>query len=110
MSTSEVVTVPNVIRMLIPESIVKQYLAYAEESNFTLLSRRTLLKVLSVCAASTRKTLQGLDYISSAGAQAFEDLTDVAKRLEDHLMGMTWAKEQRERLMSAKRYLKVRRY
>jgi len=105
LSTNEVVTVPNVIRMLIPETIVKQYLAYAEESNFTPLSRRTLLNILSVCAASTRKSLQGLDYISSAGAQAFEDLTDVAKRLGDHLMGMTWAKEQRERLMSAKRYL-----
>ena len=106
LSTNEVVTVPNVIRMLIPESIVKQYLAYAEESNFTPLSRRTLLNILSVCAASTRKSLQGLDYISSAGAQAFEDLIDVAKRLGDHIMGMTWAKEQRERLMSAKRYLK----
>ena len=107
-------TVPNVIRMLIPETIVKQYLAFAEESNFTPLSRRTLLNILSVCAASTRKSLQGLDYISSAGAQAFEDLTDVAKRLGDHLMGMTWAKEQRECLMSAKRYLKsdykVRQY
>ena len=114
LSTKEVVTVPNVIRMLIPESIVKQYLAYAEETNFTPLSRRTLLNILSVCSASTRKSLQGLDYISSAGAQAFEDLTDVAKCLGDHLMGMTWAKEQRERLMSAKRYLKsdykVRRY
>ena len=100
--------------MLILETIVKRYLAYAEESNFTPLSRRTLLNILSVWAASTRKSLQGLDYISSAGIQAFEDLTDVAKRLGDHLMGMTWAKEQRERLMSAKRYLKsdykVRRY
>lgn len=58
--------------------------------------------------------IQGFDYISSAGVQAFEDLTDVAKRLGDQLMGMTWAKEQRDRLMSAKRYLKsvykVRRY
>ena len=106
LSTNEVVTVPNVIRMLIPESIVKQYLAYAEESNFTPFSHRTLLNILSVCAASTRKSLQGLDYISSAGAQAFEDLIDVAKHLGDHIMGMTWAKEQRERLMSAKRYLK----
>ena len=106
LSTNEVVTVPNVIRILIPESIVKQYLAYAEESNFTPLSRRTLLNILSVCAASTRKSLQGLDYISSAGAQAFEDLIDVAKRLGDHIMGMTWAKKQRERLVSAKHYLK----
>ena len=114
LSTNEVVTVPNVICMLIPESIVKQYLAYAEESNFTPLSHRTLLNILSVCAASTRKSLQGLDYISSAGAQVFEDLTDVAKRLGDQVMGLTWAKEQRERLMSVKQYLKsdytVRRY
>ena len=88
LSTNKVVTVPNVIRMLIPESIVKQHLAHAEESNFTPLSRRTLLNIFSVCAASTRKSLQGLDYISSAGAQAFEDLTDVAKRLGDHLMGL----------------------
>lgn len=114
LSTHEVVTVPNVIRMLIPESIVRQYLAYAEESKFTPLSRRTLLNILSVCAASTRKSLQGLDYISAAGAQAFEDLINVTERLEDHLMGMTWAREQRERLVSAKRYLKsdykVRRY
>lgn len=106
LSTNEVVTVPNVIRMMIPETIVKQYLTYAEESNFTPLSRRTLLNILSVCAASTRKSLQGLDYISSAGAQAFEDLTNVVDRLGDHLMGMTWAREQRDRLMSAKRYLK----
>ena len=100
--------------MLIPASIVKHYLAYAEESNFTPLSRRTLLNILSVCSASTRKSLQGLDYISSAGVQAFQDLTAVAKCLGDHLMGMTRVKEQQERLMSAKRYLKsdykVRRY
>jgi len=55
LSTNEVVTVPNIIRMLIPETIVKQYLAYAEESNFTPLSRRTLLNILSVCAARYKK-------------------------------------------------------
>ena len=89
LSTNEVMTVLNAIRMLIPESIVKQYLAYAEKSNFTPLSRRTLLNILSVCAASTRKSLQGLDYISSAELRPlrpFEDLTDVAKCLGDHLM------------------------
>ena len=31
LSTNEVVTVPNVVRMMIPESIVKQYFAYTEE-------------------------------------------------------------------------------
>jgi hypothetical protein len=32
LSTKEIVKVPNVIRMLIPESIVKQYLGYAVEN------------------------------------------------------------------------------
>ena len=38
LSTKEIVKVSNVIRMLIPESIVKQYLAYAVESNFVPFS------------------------------------------------------------------------
>ena len=106
-STKEIVKVPNVIRMLIPESIVKQYLAYADEGNFTPLRRSTLLRILSVCLASVRKSLQGLDYISSAGAQAFDGLNSiVVDQLGDEFMGMIWAKDQKERLKSAKRYLK----
>ena len=107
LSTKEIITVPNVIRMIIPESIVKQYLTYSKECGFTPLSRRTLLRILTICSASVRKSLQGLDYISSAGSQAFDDLADVVNRLGDEFMGMTWAREQKERLKSAKRYLKV---
>ena len=51
LSTKEIVKVPNVIRILIPESIVKQYLAYVVESNFMPLSQSTLLRILSVCSA-----------------------------------------------------------
>ena len=58
LSTKEVITVPNFIRMMVPGSILKQYLAYSSESGFT-----TLLRILSVCSASVRKSLQGLDYI-----------------------------------------------
>ena len=39
--------------------------------------------------------------------QAFDDLAEVVNRLGDEFMGMTWAREQKERLKSAKRYLKV---
>ena len=106
LSTKEIVKVPNVIRMLIPESIVKQYLAYAVESNFVPLIRSTLLRILSVCSASVRTSLQGLDYISPEGAQAFDDLSVVIDQLGDEFMGMVWAKEQKDRLLSGKRYLK----
>lgn len=103
--TKEVVIVPNVVRMMISESIGKQYLAYAEESNFDPLSSQTLLKILSVCSASVRKLLQGLDYVSSNGAQAFDELCDVAQRLGDDFKGMSWAREQREHLKNTKTIL-----
>ena len=74
LSTKDVITVPNVIRMMVPESIVKQYLAYSTKSGFTTLSRSTLLRNLDVCSASVRKSLQGLGYISCA------DLVLVVKR------------------------------
>ena len=102
----ETIKVPNVIRTMVPERIVKQYLAYCDETGFQALSRSTLLRILNVCAASVRKSLQGLDYISSAGAQAFEDLCKVVEMLGDTGQGMGWAKKQEIRLRESKRYLK----
>ena len=106
LSTKEVITVPNVIRIMIPESIVKQYLAYSEEIGFIPMSRRTLLRIISSCPASVQKSLHGLDYISAEGGQAFDDLCHVVERLGDCFKGMTWAKERELELKSSKRYLK----
>ena len=88
LSSKETIKIPNVIRMMIPERVVKQYLAYCNESGFKPLSRSTLLRILDVCPASTRKSLQGLDYISSAGPQAFEDLIDIVERIGNVGQGM----------------------
>lgn len=89
LSTKEVIRVLNVIHMMVPESIVKQYFAYSSESGFTTLSRTILLRILNVCSASVRKSLQGLYYISCASSQAFKDVHDVVNRLGDLFMGMT---------------------
>lgn len=86
--------------------LVKQYQAYCEESGFVALSRSTLLRILTICSASTRKSLQGLDYVSSAGAQAFEELLDVVEKIGDVGKGMDWAKDTQNRLRAGKRYLK----
>ena len=106
LSTKEVIKIPNVVRNMIPERIVQQYQAYSKETDFTPMSRSTLLRILQVCPASTRKSLQGIDYISSAGAQAFDNLEDVADRLGEMDMGMSWAKERKQQLKKCKRYLK----
>ena len=105
LSTKETIKVPNVIRMIIPERIVIQYMTYCQESGFTPLSRATLLRILSICAASVRTSVQGLDYVSSAGAEGFDDLCDV-ETLRDVGQGMGWAKQQENNVRASKRYLK----
>lgn len=98
---------PNVVRNLIPEQIVLQYLGYYKDIGFTQMSRSTPCKVLSVCSASTRKSLQGLDYVSAAGAKAIDELEKVVDKFgDDYGKGFTWAKIQKEKLQLAKRYLK----
>ena len=67
LSSRAEIKVPNVVRSLIPEHIVLQYISYCSDTGFKPMSRTTLCKVLKVCFASTRKSLQGLDYVSAAG-------------------------------------------
>ena len=43
------------------------------------------------CSASVRKSLQGLDYISSSGAEAFDELGVAAEMLGNNGQGMSWA-------------------
>ena len=69
--------------MLIPERIVKQYTTYCEESQVKPLSQATLLRILNVCAVSVRTSLQEIYYVSSAGAEAFDELCDVVETLGD---------------------------
>lgn len=106
LSSGQVLEVPNVIRALIPERIVQQYQEYCNESGITCLSRRSLLRILDVCSASVRKSLQGLDYFTASGSKAFDELENVADRLGELGMGMSWAKQQKQQLKLAKRYLK----
>ena len=97
LSNKEVIQVPNVVRNMIPERIVRQYHAYCEESKFSPLSRSTLLRILQVCSASTRKSLQGLDYFSANGAEAFDDIENIVDRLGENMeIDMSWANLQKE--------------
>ena len=91
--------------MIIPERIVIKYMTYCQESGFTPLSRATLLRILSKCAKSVRRSVQDLDYVSAAGAEAFDDLFDVVETLRDVGQGMGWAKQQENNLRASKRYL-----
>jgi hypothetical protein len=62
LSDGRVLETPNVIRSMIPQRIITQYTQFCEESDMKPLSSSTILRVLSVCTATVRKSLQGLDY------------------------------------------------
>ena len=107
LSSNSQVRVPNVVRSSIPEHIVQQYQSYCREANFDPMSRSTLCRVLNVCSASVRKSLHGLDYFSADGGKAFDDIQAIVEKLGDtYGKGLSWGKEQTNKLKIAKRYLK----
>lgn len=106
LSSGEVVEVPNVIRTLIPQRIVSQYLQYCQETGFKPFSQSTMLRVLSQCSASVRSSLQGLDYFAAEGAQAFDDLITLVHSISELGLGKEWGNKVAESLKTAKLYLK----
>ena len=108
LSSGSEIKIPNVIRTSIPEQIIKQYQSYCAETGFSSpFSHSSLSRILNVCAASTRKSLQGLDYFSAEGAKAFDDLVEVADKLGDNYEnGLSWSKDVISMLKLAKRYFK----
>jgi len=81
LSSGEVLNTPNVIRISINERIINQYIQYCNDNSKTHLSRSTLRRVLSACKASSRKSLQGLDYFSTDGSNAFDELIKLLDKL-----------------------------
>ena len=107
LSSKTELKIPNVIWTSIPEQTVRQYQSYCKETGFTPTSRSSLLRILHVCSASLRKSFQGLDYVSSEGAKAFDDIAEVVDKPGDNYQGgMSWSEELIRKLKLMKRYLK----
>lgn len=107
LSSGKILETPNVIRTMIPNRLVKQYQAYCEETNITPFSPATMLRVLSACAATVRKSLQGLDYIAADGAKGFEDLCVIVESLKEKGLDREIAKGWEVSLKEGKQYLKA---
>lgn len=74
---SRFIETPNVIRAMISSRICDQYRQYCKETEVKPFSTSTMKRLLDVCTATIRKSLQGLDYISANWAKAFDDLSGV---------------------------------
>jgi len=107
LSTGKVITVPNVIRTMIPQRVIMQYKQYCIEANFKSFSDRTMRRILTECSASVRKSLQGLDYYASDGARAFDDLASIVQNIayvKDE--GEVWSTQIQDTLKAGKLYFK----
>ena len=98
----------KLMRKLIPARIIAQYLpvTICDESGFKPASTRTLFRILEVCPALTRKSLQGLDNYMTDRSEAFENLEEIISKLYDGGMPDSKADRLRSMALSCKRYLK----
>ncbi|CAH1248588.1 Hypp8275 [Branchiostoma lanceolatum] len=107
LDSGETITIPAAIRTLIPSRIINQYQQHCAGANFQPLHDRTLFKIIEVCAASRQKSLQGLDYISTEGTEAFDALCTIVDALVQSGASVAWGKTVTPKLKEGKRYLKT---
>ncbi|CAF2082378.1 unnamed protein product [Rotaria magnacalcarata] len=97
--------IPNTIRNMGPTRIVDQYLFYCKEmcSDFEPLGKISLFTILEICKASTRKSLQGINYFAAEGGEAFDG---IKKLIEDKAALSMDSERLIENLKRARFYLK----
>ncbi len=105
LSNGTVLETPNVVRSLILSRICTQYTQYCSETDFKPFSEATLRRFLSACAATQRKSLQGLDYYHAEGAKAFDDIRKIVTQIEP-VRGREWATKCEKALQEGKQYIK----
>ena len=67
LGSGERIIIPAVIRTVIPSRIIQQYTSYCKQQDFVPASERSRFRMLDVCSASMKKSLQGLDNLTAEG-------------------------------------------
>ena len=107
LSNGQVIETPNVIRTMIKQRTITQYVQYCEETYFIPFSTSTMNRILTSCSASVRKSLQGLDYISAEGGTGFDDLAMITNNLIDYGLAPSNGQKLQKALKEGKQYLKT---
>ena len=107
LDSGEELVMPNIVHTVARCTIIKQYLDFCKEENFTPLSHATMWRVLEVQEASQRKSLKGLDNTAADGVDGFDALHEILDKLEEEGADKEWCAQKRKRLKEAKLYLKT---
>ena len=97
--------VPNTIRNMGSARIVDQYHSFCKEMclNFDPLGRSSLFTILENCKASTRTSLQGVNYFAAEAGEAFDS---IRKMIEERVTPNVDRDQLIENLKRARFYLK----
>ena len=97
--------VSNTIRNMGAVDINDQYLSYCKEmcSDFEPLGESSLFTILETCKASTRKSLQGVNYFAAKASEAFDG---IRKMIEEKIALCSNSDRLIENLKHARFYLK----
>ena len=97
--------IPNTIRNMIPTRIIRQYYIFCEENSpgFRPLGQSSLYSLLDVCKASTRKSLQGINYFAADAGEAFDS---IEKLIDELHLDITKHRRLIENLKRGRQYLK----
>ena len=107
LSSGEVIDVPNVIRKWLPQRIVRQYTQYCQETNFKPFGERTMLRILSECSASVRKSLRVWIILLQRVREHLTIWWGWCIQLSENVAGdKEWEKRMTESLKAYKLYLK----
>jgi len=97
--------IPNTIRNMGATRIIDQYYHYCSEMcpDFEPLGKSSLFIILETCKASTRKSLQGINYFAAEAGEAFDA---IRKMIEDKVVVCNDSDRLIENLKRARFYLK----
>lgn len=79
---SGTICIPDSIRLAPHIKIVDDYFKAFKEEELPTLGRSTCFKILKNCAASFKKSFQGLDNVMADGLDAFDKLETILKTLQ----------------------------
>lgn len=107
LDSGDSIVIPAVVRTMIPSRIIDQYQSYCEQESFVPAGKRSLYRMIEVCAASQQKSLAGLDNTTAEGNEAIDNMAEIVTSLGSHGADADWVKDAQRRLKEGKRYLKT---
>ncbi|CAF4104072.1 unnamed protein product, partial [Rotaria magnacalcarata] len=102
--------VVNTIRDTISTRIIQQYYSYCQKtisSNFKILGESSLFAILQVCAASTRKSMAGIDNYAANGFTGFDNLKKKCDELAVFHVSIDKVVQLQKTLQKCRNYIKI---